>query len=401
LLAMVVPINCGDGSERATVGAAEHPDVQALVAGDTRFALDLFGVLKQAEGNLFLSPYSISRALAMTAAGARGATARQMSEVLHLTLPEKRLRAAFATLQSRVDQGSEGMELSVANALWGQRGYRFLDSYRSQLQESYDAELEEVDFAQATEAARESINRWTAEKTGQRITELVTAETLDPSTRLVLTNAIYFKGRWATEFDPAETRPAPFLQEGGHRVEVPMMHVKAEFRYGETADLQVVSLPYKGDALSMVVLLPKRVDGLGALEDDLTLETLRKWLPAESARREIIVLLPKFKITADFRLDDALKALGMTDPFALPPADFSGMTGAAELFISAVVHKAFVSVDEEGTEATAATGVSMGLTGARPSQPPVFRADHPFLFLIQENQSGSVLFLGRVVTPKD
>jgi serpin B len=377
---------------------AENRDVSALVAANTTFALEFFRELKQAEGNIFFSPYSISRALAMTCAGARGATAGQISDALHFTLPDERLHAAFATLQGRLDRGTGAAELGVADALWGQREYHFIEPFLSRLREFYGAKLAEVDFEQATEAARDAINSWTAEATDQRIPELVKPQILDPSTRLVLTNAIYFKGRWATEFDPAETAPAPFTGPGGERVEVRMMHRKARFPYAETADLQALELPYKGDALSMVVLLPKRVDGLRKLEDSLASGTLGRWLPAPEGRHDVLVYLPKFEIRADFRLDEGLKALGMTDAFALPPADFSGMTGRLELFISAALHEAFVAVDEEGTEAAAASAMSMGLSGPPPTL-PVFRADHPFLFLIRENESGSVLFLGRVVRP--
>ncbi len=383
------------GPEVAVVEATGDPDFRAVVAGNTAFALELYGELKGSEGNLFFSPYSISSALAMTRVGARGETARQMSEVLHLTLPEEDLHPALASLQESLDQGSDGVELSVANALWGQRGTLFLEPFLARLRDSYGAEVREVDFAEATEAARQSINSWTADETRQKIQELIQPGILDASTRLVLTNAIYFKGRWASQFDPEETEAAPFTQLDGQRVDVPMMHQKAQFRYAETPDLQVLELPYKGDALSMVVLLPRRIDGLGELEDALTEETLKRWLPAPGAQQEVVVYLPKFEITAEFRLDDALKALGMRDAFELPSADFSGMTGAAELYISAVVHKAFAAVDEEGTEAAAASGVVVGVTAA-PAAPTVFRADHPFLFLIRDQESGSVLFLGRV-----
>lgn len=392
---LVLAMGCVDAPKSAVVEAAESPDLQPFVAGNTAFAFDLYGELKKAEGNLFFSPYSLSSALAMTYAGARGETASQMAEVLHFRLPEERLHPAFASLQERLGEAGDAVELSVANALWGQRGTRFLEPFLARLRESHGAGLREVDFAGATEAARQSINDWTAEETRQRIRELIRPGILDASTRLVLTNAIYFKGRWAAEFDPAETEAAPFTCLDGREVEVPMMHQKDRFRYAETPDLQVLELPYQGDALSLVVLLPRRAGGLGELEAALTAEALGGWLPAPGAEQEVVVYLPKFEITAEFRLDDALQALGMTDAFELPPADFSGMTGAAELYLSAVVHKAFVAVDEEGTEAAAASAIAFGVTGM-PAPPTVFRADHPFVFLIRDNESGSVLFLGRV-----
>jgi serpin B len=235
-------------------------------------------------------------------------------------------------------------------------------------------------------------------KTQQKIKELIPQGVLTVLTRLVLANAIYFKGDWAVQFDGKATAKAPFHVAPGETVEAPLMSQKNQFGYAELGELQVLALNYKGKALSMVVLLPKKPDGLAALETSLTPANLEKWtrnLPA----REVQVFLPKFKMTSQFRLNEKLRALGMTDAFDESKADFSGLDGRKQyLFITAVLHKAFVEVNEEGTEAAAATAVVIGLRSA-PARPLVFRADHPFLFLIRDNRTGSILFLGRVVDP--
>ncbi len=202
---------------------------------------------------------------------------------------------------------------------------------------------------------------------------------------------------WETKFKEANTNDAPFTLFSGKKVEVPLMYQKGDFKYLEREDLQVVELPYKGDEISMLVLLPKKVDGLPELEKSLTLDNLQNWLPRR--KREVLVYLPKFKLTLQFALAGVLKSMGMTDAFSIPHADFSGITGRKELFISAVIHKAFVDVNEEGTEAAAATAIGMETTSIKP-QPPVFRADHPFIFMIRDNNSGSILFIGRVANPK-
>jgi serpin B len=215
-------------------------------------------------------------------------------------------------------------------------------------------------------------------------------------TRLVLTNAIYFKGKWATPFKPEQTQEAPFTLLSGEKVNVPMMHQTAHFGYMETDTIQVLELPYVNNDLSMVILLPKKPDGVNELEKGLTSETITGWL-AGLRKREVQVYVPRFKLTSEFSLAETLSAMGMPDAFSTK-ADFSGITGNRDLFISAVVHKAYVEVNEEGTEAAAATGVAMKLTAVAPP-PPVFRADHPFVFLIRDNQTGSILFLGRTANP--
>jgi len=382
-------------------------DTAAVVAGNSEFALELYAKLngdpnaKKAGGNLFFSPYSISTALAMTWAGARGETEKQMTEVLRFSLSQERLHQAFGTLEKQLNAGGKkcGYELSVANALWGQKGYGFLKEFLTLTRKNYGAGLKEVDFIDPAvrEKARKKINRWVEKKTNKKIKDLIQPGVLNQLTRLVLTNAIYFKGDWAIEFDKKDTRDAPFKVSADKEVIVPMMHLKDKFKYAETNDLQILELPYKNKDLSMIVLLPKKADGLEELEKSLTLKKLNIWLGA-LRKQEVIVYLPKFKMAfGPLELKDILKSMGMKDAFSMA-ADFSGMDGTKMLFISNVLHKAFVAVDEKGTEAAAATAMVVTLK-AETMAPTVFRADHPFVFMIKDNRSGSILFMGRVVNP--
>ena len=377
-------------------GAAEN-DTRAVVAGNTEFALDLYAKLRNEDGNLFLSPYSISTALAMTYAGARGNTATQMADVLHFSLEQERLHPAFAALESSVKAAGDGSNctLHVANALWGQQGYGFLDGFLALNRKHYGAGFREVDFVQAAEQARQTINTWVAKQTQQIIKELLRKGDLDPADVLVLTNAIYFKGDWASRFDRQHTQDAPFRISETKQVVVPMMRQFQEFPFASGDDLDVLELPYDGDRLSMVVLLPKQVDGLATVEASLSRENLERWL-GRLRQQAVRVSLPRFKL--DFRADLAktLAGLGMTDAFSGSKADFSGMTGRRDLFIGLVIHQAQVDVNEEGTEAAAATAVKM----KRGPAPAEFVANHPFLFLIRDKQTGSILFLGRVLNPK-
>jgi len=403
---------------------SEAKDLEAVVEGNNAFALALYAQLRGLEGNLFFSPYSISTALAMTHAGARGATAGQMAQVLRFPtehykaldsdnrgdlfrrieqrpMSAEQLAAAFGRLQRglRTEAKKKGYELSVANALWGQKGYGFLRDFLGLVESNYDGRLEQLDFVGATEAARRTINAWVEEKTNNKIKELIKPGVLGELTRLVLTNAIYFKGNWDRQFKKAATQPGPFTTADGKKIEVPMMNQTEEFKYAETETFQGLELPYVDNELSMVVLLPKRIDGLGEFEKTLTAENLSQWL-GKLHKRKVIVAIPKFTMTSQFSLASVLKSMGMTDAFTPDAADFSGMNGRRDLFISAVIHKAYVEVNEEGTEAAAATGVVVGVTSVMPTQPPVFRADRPFLFLIRDNRTAGILFIGRVTNPK-
>lgn len=379
--------------ENASTTAQGH---NGLAAGNSAFAVDLYHQLRGAEGNLFFSPYSISTALAMTYAGARGETEAQMAQALHFDLGQDELHPAFAALEGHLAQiqAKGDIALHVANALWPQVGYAFLAAFLDLCQRYYGVTITPVDYAADSEAARQQINAWVEEKTRDKIKELLKPPHVNPLTTLILVNAIYFKGNWASQFDPEDTDDGPFYRLAGDAVKAPMMRQTARFGYNELDGLQVLELPYVGGDLSMLMLLPQERIGLPALEAALTVDNLALWTQRLYPTK-VQVVLPRFKLSGEFDLGETLEAMGMVDAFG--PADFSGMTGQRDLFISAVVHKAFVDVNEEGTEAAAATAVVMGRGFAPP--PPIFKADHPFLFLIRENSNGSVLFLGRVMDP--
>ena len=392
----------------------ENMSIKIIVNGNNEFALRLFAKLQSTKGNLFFSPYSISTALAMTFAGARGQTESQMAEVLHFPvsanqrmdstsksmLDRQQFAADFGKIIKDLNnRGQKGAyTLTVANALWGQKGYEFLKEFQELIEKSYDGRLNEADFVRAAEAAHKTINDWVEKKTNGKIKNLISQGVLNSMTRLVLTNAIYFKGNWASQFKVDRTKDAPFTLTDGQKIDVPMMNQKAEFGYMETDDFQALEMPYVDQELSMVILLPKKFDALGEFEITFIQDNLTQWL-TKIHKREVVVFVPKFKMTSQFSLASVLQSMGMTDAFS-SDANFSGMDGKRDLFISAVIHKAYVEVNEEGTEAAAATGVVMRLTSVGPTPTPVFRADHPFLFLIRDNLTGSILFIGRVANPK-
>jgi len=383
---------------------ATEDEIARLTDGNAAFAFDLYQILRRRDGNLFLSPYSISAALAMTYAGAEGQTEEQMAQTLHFDLEENRLHAALnAVDQILADRGEgaagrdeEGFRLNVVNALWGQKDYSFLSAFLDTLAENYGAGLHLLDFVSAPEEARQTINHWVEEETEDRIKDLIPQGTIDTLTRLVLTNAIYFNAAWLHPFEETATTDGPFYLLDGSQVKVPMMHDTGGYGYGETDVYQAIQIPYSDPSLSMIVVVPTAgtyqeweatldVNEINEIVDTLTY-------------RQVRLSLPKFEFESSFGLSDALRQLGMIDAFTLPPADFSGMTGDQDLFISEVIHKAFVSVDEAGTEAAAATAVIMA-TSAMPQEPVELTVDHPFLFMIRDADTGAFLFLGRVVDP--
>jgi len=382
-----------------TAEARQNPDINTVVKGNNAFALDIYNKLKHTEGNLFFSPYSISTALAMTYAGARNNTAEQMAQTLNFTLAPDRLHPAFASIQKQLNAVKKkgNIQLSIANTLWPQKGYPFLQDYLALTEKYYGVSITPLDYKNAPEASRKEINAWVEKKTENKITELIQKGILDELTRLVLVNAIYFKGNWMQQFRKSRTADAPFWLSPGKSVQVPMMRQNKKFRYKETDNLQILELPYIGNDLSMTVLLPKKINGLPELENNLTAENVNKWTNG-LINMGLRIFLPKFKMTSQFKLKDTLKSMGMVDAFNDTKADFSGMDGKKQwLYIGAVIHKAFIDVNEEGSEAAAATAVVMKTRSAVRSEPPVFRADHPFVFLIRDNVSGSILFLGRVI----
>jgi serpin B len=379
-------------------GSTPNPEV----AGNNRFALNLYDRLEAREGNLFFSPFSVRTALGMTRGGARNRTATQMDEVLCFATRDEALHRALVALGSGPEpgNGSPGYSLSVANSLWSQRGYPFLPEYLGLMRDTYGAGGGEVDFAHAAEAARKQINEWVEQHTRRRIKNLLQPEDLGPTTVLVLANAIHFKGSWVRRFDEKQTRDRPFFppaapgESGGERkILVPTMHQTTRLGYLRDKDLTVLELPYHGEAVSMVILLPSSRHGLGRLEASLTPALLRDRL-RRITTQEVALFLPRFRLNSRLRLKDPLIALGMTDAFDGARADFSGMTGNRDTWIDRVIHQAFVKVNEEGTEAAAATAVVTKRGGGT-----FVHVNHPFLFLIRDRRTGAILFLGRVVDP--
>jgi serpin B len=387
--------------EPSNVRANDQSDsnLKAVVQDNALFALDLYQHLRDTKGNLFFSPYSISVALAMTYAGARAETATQMAQALHLALDADLLHPAFAGLEARLNAVQEkgALQLAIANALWPQEGYPLLVAFLALVKIHYGTEITPVDFRQS-ETARCIINAWVEEKTHAKIKELIPEGLLSSLTTLVLTNAIYFKGNWKCQFDMERTKDDTFLVSPSEKVTVPMMTQTETFQLGEVDDVQILELPYVGDDLSMILLLPKKIDGLAELEEALSVKNLERWLRSLH-KTKVQVFLPRYKMSRAFKLNDILVSMGMENAFG-SQANFSGMDGRERgLFISAVLHKAFVDVNEEGTEAAAATAVIMARSAPVPI--PTFRADHPFIFLIRENNTGSILFIGRMVNPKN
>ncbi|XP_069469634.1 leukocyte elastase inhibitor [Ambystoma mexicanum] len=376
-----------------------------LCCANTRFALDLFQKLNDANptGNIFFSPLSISAALAMVYLGARGNTAEQVSKALHLGAVED-VHPGFRALSADINKAGAPYLLSLANRLYGEETYTFLPEYLASSLKLYGAELSTVDFKGAAEGARQDINKWVEEQTKGKILDLLPEGTIDSSTILVLVNAIYFKGEWADKFNKEDTVDMPFRLNKNEEKTVKMMYQKKKlpFRYIMEANCRALELPYVGDDLSMIILLPDDISddttGLKQLEKQLTLETVQEWtLPENMGAIDVHVHLPKFKLEDSYELRTVLVGLGLTDIFDSSRADLSGMSGSRDLYLSKVVHKSFVEVNEEGTEAAAATAGIATFCMLREEE---FRADHPFLFFIRHNPTRSLLFFGRYSSPQ-
>jgi serpin B len=387
----------------ATPANVSTTDQSAVTQGNNAFAVDLYNHLRQQAGNLFFSPESLSTAFAMADAGARGQTAEQMGQVFHFALPPDRLHPAMGALLAGMNAPHSAYELRVADALWAQQDAHLLPSYLDLMQSDYGAALHRVDFKTQPEAARGTINRWVEQQTSNRIQNLIGPGVLTPLTRLVLTNAIYFKGTWRNPFEKAATQDGEFHLSATRTATVPLMHrAGSGYRYYDGGAFQELELPYEGD-LAMVVLLPKQTDGLPAIEQQFTAAAAKGWLDKLEPAQRVILTFPRFTMTQQFELSGTLSAMGMPQAFS-PAADFSGMTGKPGFQISAAIHKAFIDVNEQGTEAAAATAIGMTAAAMRmpEQQPPpiVFRADHPFLFMIRDTKTGAILFLGRVDDPR-
>ena len=371
------------------------------------FAVDSWGQLRSTPGNLAVSPASIEVALAMTYGGAAGETQAAMARTLHVEgEPAAFHEAAGRQLGSWNDPEREIYELRVANRLFGERTYALRDPFLELTRQTYGAPMELVDFRGDAEGVRGHINDYVSGFTNERIVDLLPSGALDSDTRLVLTNAIYMLAKWSVPFDPNMTHPAPFHVGGASATEnVDMMNRRGSYGYADLDGVNVLELPYQGDDLSMVIVLPDATDGVAAVEQGLSVAGIAAWIAALSPT-EVQLALPKFRVEPEesIELKPTLTALGMGIAFDSENADFSGMANPPDprerLHISHVFHKAFVAVDEEGTEAAAATAVVMGRGAGMPQPAPEFRADRPFLFLIRDVHSGAILFLGRVVDPR-
>jgi serine protease inhibitor len=402
LLSLLIPcLVLAPGASGAELKPLAAADRTTVVEGNNVFAVALYERLRNQSGNLFFSPESISTALAMAYAGARGGTASEMAKTLHFTLPAEKLHPAMGALLRDLNAAHEGYQLSVANALWAQQGYTFLDDFLNLLKTNYGAGLNQVNFKGATEAARLTINQWVEQKTQDKIKDLLQPGALRSDTRLVLTNAIYFKGDWETQFDKAQTKNEDFHLSPAQTTTAPLMHREGRFSYFDGGTFQILEVPYKSKELSMIVFLPKDPGGLPGLEQSLTDSNLQQWLRQLVSVSKVVVTMPKFKMTQQFELGSTLSAMGMPQAFS-SSADFAGMTGHRDFAISDVIHKAYIDVNEEGTEAAAATAVTMRALAmpAPQAPPPIFRADHPFVFMIRDNRSGSILFMGRMADPR-
>jgi len=388
---------------RDTSPEVSQTDLDSLSRGNSEFAFDLYQALAAADGNLFYSPYSISVALAMTYAGARAETEEQMADTLRFLLPQQDLHPAFNELDIELDRRGEGaagkdggeFRLNVVNAIWGQKDYKFLAEFLDVLAENYGAGLRLLDYINHPEESRITINDWVSDQTEERIEDLIPRGAIDSLTRLVLTNAVYFNAAWMYPFDEDATSDGPFYLLDGGEVTVPMMAQTESFGYAEGDGYQALELPYDGGELSMVILLP---DSGGFDEFERALDVgLVNGIIGELVSRKVALTMPKFEFDSSFGLVETLAGMGMPIAFSTA-ADFSGMTGNRDLFIGDVIHKAFVSVDEAGTEAAAATAVIMELTGM-PQPPLEVTVDRPFVFLIRDIETGTVLFVGRMMNP--
>ena len=389
--------------ERITSPDVSPSEQALLVEGNSAFAFELYQAIREEEGNLFYSPYSISLALAMTYAGARGETAQQMADTLQFILEQERLHPAFNWLDAELAKRGEGAEgkdgegfrLNIVNAIWGQKDYEFLSDFLDVLAENYGAGLRILDFITETGKSRLAINDWVSDQTEGCIEDLIPQGAIDALTRLVLTNAIYFNAAWAYPFDEDMTADGPFYLLDGGQVIVPMMKQTEAFSYTKGEGYQAVELRYDGGELSMVVFLPE-AGKFEAFEEGLQAQQVCDIISGLQPI-QVTLTMPQFEFDSEFSLKDTLAGMGMPIAFS-GDADFSGMTGNQELSISDVVHKAFVAVDEAGTEAAAATSVIMKLT-AVPEPPVEVTIDRPFIFLIRDIETGAILFIGRVMNP--
>jgi serpin B len=386
------------------VAMPKAEDTARLAKANNAFAFDLYGKLRGADGNQTFSPLSLNAALTMTYGGARGETAAQMKRALHIDSPNERVMSDWGTLARALQTPGRPTTLRIANRLFGEKTEPFEPAFLRSTEEAYGAPLEPLDFKKAFGAARTRINTWVEERTEKRIRDLLPPTGVSAATRLVLVNAMYFLADWAEPFDVQATQDDVFRVTQSQQQVVKMMHQRGHFRFAEAGDVRMVELPYKGQDTAMVVVLPTKVDGLKEIEESLTEARFSTWMGALKMQN-VDVALPKFEVNpaATLSLSSPLKQLGIVDAFNMNSADFSGIAKGAtpndRLHIEEVFHKAFVKVDERGTEAAAASAVAVTVGAAAPSQPLDFHADHPFLFAIIDKPSGLILFFGRIADP--
>jgi len=385
------------GNPKPEQSEPEPTSVAEVANLNNVFGFEMFANLAQGkQENAFFSPYSISSAFSILYEGARGTTQDEIHSVFHFVRDDQARRDYAHQTISDLNKPAQNYILSTANALWIQDKFPILDEYKDVTETYYLAKTENLDFVTRSEESRKTINSWVEEKTNDKIKNLLPEGSINDLTRAVITNAVYFLGNWTVQFDETLTREDDFKISEQETAKVPMMNVEQNFNYGSTDDLQILQMSYKGEDLSMLVLLPKEND-LQSLEKKLSVENLNQW-KSNLMKKQVNVYMPKFKLETTYSLNDDLATMGMPSVFDPESADLSGIDGQKDLYVTGVFHKAFVAVDEKGTEAAAATGIVSGVTSIQPP-PEIFRADHPFIFLIQDDRTGLILFMGKVIDP--
>ncbi|XP_067006406.2 leukocyte elastase inhibitor [Anabrus simplex] len=392
ITALLLSVVKGDDSFQAEDA---HRNVAKAI---NSFSTSLYKVLsEESSGNMVVSPFSVETVLAMVLVGLRGNTAQHVSSALHLPDSRERTEHGFKALFASL-QASENVTLEMANKIYVQEGFKIKDEFRQSAENNFQSSVELVDFSNKTEAVRNIINQWVEQKTNQKIQELIVEGNLNPNTVVMLLNAMYFKGQWSTEFNKTLTSKENFHLDTKSTRQVQMMHHMNRFRYGKFDDLQatVLKLPYQGEKISMLIILPMEVEGLKNLESKITSLNIT-YILNSLLYKQVIVSLPRFKIESTLALEDSLQKLGLSE-ILRPGADFSGMTDDA-IYVNKVLQKAFIEVNEEGTEAASATAAG-GIAISLPPPPKVFKADHPFMFMIVDEPADTILFMGRVLQPQ-
>jgi serine protease inhibitor len=374
------------------------PDgITAAVKANNQFAFKLYSEYAAKDSNVFFSPYSISTAVAMTYEGAKGKTAQEMQSVFQFPADSVSRRSAFASIYNEINKDGKNYKLSTANALWAQKDYPFLADYLKTTENYYGGKVTNMDFVAEPEKSRLIINKWVEDQTNNKIKDLLSPGDIHDMTRLVLTNAIYFKGKWHLQFEKKDTEERDFKISPQSTIKTQMMKLQGEkalFNYAENDNYQMIELAYQGDEVSMVIVLPVENSDATTSIDEQSFNELK----ASMKKQKVNVFIPRFKFETKYMMADDLKKLGMPTAFDSSQADFSGMTGNDDLYIDKIIHQAYIDVNEEGTEAAAATGIAMA-GKAMPSEPIIFNADHPFMFVIQQKSNGNILFMGRVNDP--